>query len=145
MRLQNPNGPLISVKIKQLDKEVESLQRRVSSFAPLEKLLERVQADLEELQKRSAEAAAVLKEAQKHLRDVDTCIEKQQIELKSFQDKLGQPKVSNWYAWSSMAKIRMRDLHATKCVFVAVHVDNLDPDDDDPFDVACKDPKAQPP
>ena len=38
-------------------------------------------------------------------------------ELKSFRQKLGQPKVSNWFAWNGMAKDQMREFNATNCVF----------------------------
>ena len=51
-------------------------------------------------------------------------------ELKSFRQKLGQPKVSNWFAWNGMAKEQMREFNATKCVFAEVYADEPDPDDD---------------
>ena len=51
-------------------------------------------------------------------------------ELKSFRQKLGQPKVSNWFAWNGMAKEQMREFNATKCIFAEVYEDEPDPDDD---------------
>ena len=67
------------------------------------------------------------------------------LELKSFTQKLGQPKVSNWFAWNKMAKEQMREFSATKCIFEAVYadVDEPDPDEGGPFDLPTKDPKAQ--
>ena len=51
-------------------------------------------------------------------------------ELKSFEQKLGQPKASNWFAWNGMAKEQMREFTATKCVFAEVYSEDPDPDDE---------------
>ena len=51
-------------------------------------------------------------------------------ELKSFEQKLAQPKASNWFAWNGMAKEQMREFTATKCVFAEVYCDEPDPDDE---------------
>ena len=51
-------------------------------------------------------------------------------ELKSFRQKLGQPKVSNWFAWNGMANEQMREFNATKCIFAEVYEDEPAPDDD---------------
>ncbi len=53
---------------------------------------------------------------------------KDMYELKSFAQKLGQPKASNWFAWNGMAKEQMREFTATKCVFAEVYSDDPDPD-----------------
>ena len=55
---------------------------------------------------------------------------KEMYELKSFAQKLGQPKASNWFAWNGMAKEQMREFTATKCVFADVYTDDPDPDDE---------------
>ncbi len=65
------------------------------------------------------------------------------MELKSFKQKLGQPKISNWFAWNKMAHEQMGEFHATKCVFAAVYTSDADPDEDGPFDSPTSDPKAQ--
>ena len=68
---------------------------------------------------------------------------KEMILLKSFNNKMGQPKVSNWFAWNGMANDLMREFHATKCVFECQLQPSDDPDDGDPFDRIGTDPKAQ--
>jgi len=40
--------------------------------------------------------------------------------MKSFNQKLGQPKVSNWFAWNSCAEVHIPEFAATKCIFEAV-------------------------
>ena len=65
------------------------------------------------------------------------------IQLTSFNNKLGQPKVSNWFAWNSMAKTQIREFNATKCISASSCIEDADHDEDGPFDSACKDPKAQ--
>ena len=63
--------------------------------------------------------------------------------LTSFTQHLGQPKVSNLFAWNSMVKTQIREPNATKCSFASSCVVDPDLDEDGPFDTACKDPKAQ--
>ena len=58
-------------------------------------------------------------------------------ELKSFRQKLRQPKVSNWFAWNGMAKEQMREFNATKCIFALVYEDEPDPDDDGASFLLC--------
>ena len=53
------------------------------------------------------------------------------MDLKSFNQKLGQPKVSNWFAWTKMASEQMREFYATKCVFGSVYAGDAEPDPDD--------------
>ena len=65
------------------------------------------------------------------------------LQLTRFTPKLGQPKVSNWFAWNSMAETQVRESNATKCIFASSCVEDVCLDDDGPFDSACKDPKAQ--
>ena len=66
------------------------------------------------------------------------------FEMKSFTQKLGQPKVSNWFAWNGMAKEQMPEFHATKCVFASTFTDDPDPDEDHgSFEKPTNDPKAQ--
>jgi len=55
---------------------------------------------------------------------------KEIFELKSFSQKLGTPKASNWFAWNAMSKEQMREFTATKCVFSEVYCDEPDPDDE---------------
>ena len=62
--------------------------------------------------------------------------------LKSFHSKVGQPKVSNWFAWNAMAHDLMREFFATKCVFESQLQPSEDPDDGNPFDSIGTDPKA---
>ena len=38
------------------------------------------------------------------------------LEMKSFNQKGGQPKVSNWFAWNKMAHEQMPEFFATKMV-----------------------------
>ena len=68
---------------------------------------------------------------------------KEIFELSSFNQKLSQPKASNWFAWNAMTKEHMREFTATKCVFAETYCDDPDPDDEGPFDAVTKDPKAQ--
>ena len=68
---------------------------------------------------------------------------KEMFLLKSFNNKMGQPKVSNWFAWNDMAHDLMREFHATKCVFERQLQPQDDPDDGNPFDSIGTDPKAQ--
>ena len=56
---------------------------------------------------------------------------------------MGQPKVSNWFAWNGMAYDLMPEFHATKCIFECQLQPTDDPDDGNPFDHIGKDPKAQ--
>ena len=42
-----------------------------------------------------------------------------------------------------MAETQIREPNATKCIFVSLCVVDADPDENGPFDSACKDPKAQ--
>ena len=63
-------------------------------------------------------------------REEQQAILEEMWELKSFRQKLGQPKVSNWFAWNGMAKEQMREFNATKCIFAEVYEDEPDPDDD---------------
>ena len=42
-----------------------------------------------------------------------------------------------------MAETQLREFNATKCIFASLCVEDADPDEDGPFDGACKDPKAQ--
>ena len=65
------------------------------------------------------------------------------LEMKSFTQKLGQPKVSNWFAWNAMAKVQIPEFNGTKCVFSSVYTDEEDPDLDGPFDRPTSDPRAQ--
>ena len=65
------------------------------------------------------------------------------LELNSFNQTLGQPTVSNWFAWNSMAKSHMREFSATKYVFAAVCTNGRDLDEEDTFDSVTSDPKAQ--
>ena len=58
---------------------------------------------------------------------------KEMFVLKSFNNKMGQPKVSNWFAWNGMANDLMREFHATKCVFECQLQPPDDPDDGSPF------------
>ena len=58
---------------------------------------------------------------------------KEMFVLKSFNNKMGQPKVSNWFAWNDMAHDLMREFHATKCVFERQIQPQDDPDDGNPF------------
>ena len=51
--------------------------------------------------------------------------------------------MSNWFAWNSMAETQIRESNAAKCIFASLCVEDADPDEDGPFDRACKDPKAQ--
>ena len=63
--------------------------------------------------------------------------------LKSFHSKMGQPKVSNLFAWDAMAYDLMRELFGTKCAFECELQPPDDPDDGNPFDCIGTDPKAQ--
>ena len=63
--------------------------------------------------------------------------------LKSSHSKMGQPKVSNWFASNAMAYDLMREFFATKCVFECQLQPPDDPDDGNPFDSIGTDPKAQ--
>ena len=65
------------------------------------------------------------------------------LEMKSFTHKLGQPKLSNWFAWNAMAHEQIPEFNATKCVFASTYPLEADPDDEGPFDLPTKDPKAQ--
>ena len=62
-----------------------------------------------------------------------THIFKALFELKSFTQKLGQPNISNLFAWHAGARDQMREFNATKCIFAAVFADDPDPDSDWPF------------
>ena len=65
------------------------------------------------------------------------------LEMKSFKQKLGQPKVSNWFAWNGMAEVQIPELNATKCVLGSVYTDEEDPDLDGSFDAPTSDPRSQ--
>ena len=65
------------------------------------------------------------------------------LQLTSFTKQLGQPKVSNWFAWNGMAKTHIREFNAAKCIYASLCVKDADLDEDGPFDSVCKDPKAQ--
>ena len=55
------------------------------------------------------------------------------LRLKSFTNKLGQPKVANWFAWNGMAKTQIREPNATKCIIASQCVQEPDLDDDGAF------------
>ena len=52
------------------------------------------------------------------------------LQLASFTQKLGQPKVSNWFAWSVMANTRICESNAAKCIYASLCVNDADPDED---------------
>ena len=55
---------------------------------------------------------------------------REMCELRSFEQKLANPKASNWFAWNDMADKQMREFTATKCIFTEVYSDEPDPDDE---------------
>jgi len=58
-------------------------------------------------------------------------------------EKLGQPKLPKWFAWHQQAHAQIPEFNGTKCVFAATYPLEADPDDEGPFDLFTKDPKAQ--
>ena len=79
----------------------------------------------------------------------DTRREKQLIfnrilELKSFRQKLGQPKLSNWFAWHKLASEQMDEFWPTKYIFETQLPPQQDPDEAGEFSIAANtDPRAQ--
>ncbi len=63
--------------------------------------------------------------------------------MKSFTHKLAQPKVSNWFAWNSMAEQQIREFHGQKCIYHSVFPDDPDPDADGPFDAPTANARTQ--
>ena len=54
------------------------------------------------------------------------------LQLTSFNQNLGQPTVSNWFAWNSMAEKQIREFNATNCIFAALCVEDGDPGEGGP-------------
>ena len=42
------------------------------------------------------------------------------LQLKGFTQKLGQPNVSNWFAWNGMARTHIREFNAAKCIYASI-------------------------
>ena len=49
--------------------------------------------------------------------------------LPSFTQKLEQPKVSNWFAWHTMAEKLIPEFYATKALYASLYPNERDPDD----------------
>ena len=50
------------------------------------------------------------------------------VSLRSFTNKMSQPKTSNWFAWNKAAHDQIPEFWAAKCIFES-QLDDIDPDD----------------